>query len=210
MHFRTWLLFVPAAIAISLSPGAAAVASMSSGASYGVRRSYLTIIGLEIALMLQLALVAIGLGALLAASEVAFSAVKWCGVLYLAYLGIRLWGKRPEQTDIEPPPTKEDHGAALVVRGFLVNGLNPKAVVFFLAVTPQFINQKAPLFLQYAQIGATLIAVDLVVMGGYSALGSRLLRAFRQAKNQVRLNRVFGTIFIGAAGLLAFARRSET
>lgn len=68
MDFRTWLLFVPAAIGISLSPGAAAVASMSSGASYGVRRSYLTIFGLEIALMLQLTLVAIGLGALLAAS----------------------------------------------------------------------------------------------------------------------------------------------
>jgi homoserine/homoserine lactone efflux protein len=210
MDFRTWLLFIPAAIAISLSPGAAAVASMSSGASYGVRRSYLTIIGLEIALMLQLTVVAIGLGALLAASEVAFSVVKWCGVLYLAYLGIRLWGKRPEQTDTEASPVKEDHGAALLVRGLLVNGLNPKAVVFFLAVTPQFINQKAPLFPQYAQIGATLVAVDLVVMGGYSALGSRLLRVFRKAKNQVRLNRVFGTIFIGAAGLLALAGRSET
>jgi homoserine/homoserine lactone efflux protein len=131
-------------------------------------------------------------------------------VLYLAYLGIRLWVKRPEQTEIEAPHVKEDHGAALLVRGFLVNGLNPKAVVFFLAVTPQFINQKASLFPQYAQIGATLVVVDLVVMGGYSALGSRLLGVFRKAKNQVRLNRVFGTIFIGAAGLLAFARRSET
>ena len=150
------------------------------------------------------------LGALLAASETAFSTVKWCGVLYLAYLGIQLWKKRPEQTETEMPQTKEDPGAALLVRGFLVNGLNPKSIVFFLAVTPQFINQKAPLFPQYAQIGATLVVVDLVVMGGYSALGSRLLRAFRKAKNQVRLNRVFGTIFIGAAGLLAFARRSET
>jgi homoserine/homoserine lactone efflux protein len=210
MDLRTWLLFVPAAIAISLSPGAAAVASMSSGANYGVRRSYLTIIGLEVALMLQLTLVAIGLGALLAASEVAFSTVKWCGVLYLAYLGIQLWKKRPEQTELEAPQTKEDSGAVLLVRGFLVNGLNPKSIVFFLAVTPQFIQQKAPLFPQYAQIGATLVAVDLVVMGGYSALGSRLLGAFRKAKTQVRLNRVFGTIFIGAAGLLAFARRSET
>jgi homoserine/homoserine lactone efflux protein len=130
MDFRTWLLFVPAAIAISLSPGAAAVASMSSGASYGVRRSYLTIFGLEIALMLQLTLVAIGLGALLAASETAFSTVKWCGVLYLAYLGIQLWKKRPEQTETEMPQTKEDPGAALLVRGFLVNGLNPKSIFF--------------------------------------------------------------------------------
>jgi homoserine/homoserine lactone efflux protein len=120
MDLRTWLLFVPAAIAISLSPGAAAVASMSSGASYGVRRSYWTIIGLELelALMLQLTLVAIGLGALLAASEVAFSMVKWCGALYLAYLGLQ-------------PQSKENRSAALLVRGFLVNGLNPKAIVFF-------------------------------------------------------------------------------
>jgi homoserine/homoserine lactone efflux protein len=147
--------------------------------------------------MLQLTLVAIGLGALLAASEVAFSMVKWCGALYLAYLGLQ-------------PQSKENRSAALLVRGFLVNGLNPKSIVFFLAVTPQFISQKAPLFTQYAQIGTTLVAVDLIVMGGYSALGSRLLGAFRKAQNQVRSNRVFGTIFIGAAGLLALARRNET
>jgi homoserine/homoserine lactone efflux protein len=210
MDLRTWLLFVPAAIPTSLSPGAAAVASMSSGASYGVRRSYWTIIGLELALMLQLTLVAIGLGALLAASEVAFSMVKWCGALYLAYLGLQPWRKRPEQTETETPQSKENRSAALLVRGFLINGLNPKSIVFFLAVTPQFISQKAPLFTQYAQIGTTLVAVDLIVMGGYSALGSRLLGAFRKAQNQVRLNRVFGTIFIGAAGLLALARRNET
>jgi homoserine/homoserine lactone efflux protein len=147
--------------------------------------------------MLQLTLVAIGLGALLAASEVAFSMVKWCGALYLAYLGLQ-------------PQSKENRSAALLVRGFLVNGLNPKSIVFFLAVTPQFISQKAPLFTQYVQIGTTLVAVDLIVMGGYSALGSRLLGAFRKPQNQVRLNRVFGTIFIGAAGLLALARRNET
>jgi threonine/homoserine/homoserine lactone efflux protein len=131
MDFRTWLLFIPAAIAISLSPGAAAVASMSSGASYGVRRSYLTIIGLEIALMLQLTLVAIGLGALLAASEVAFSVVKWCGVLYLAYLGIRLWGKTTWTNSYRGAPGERRSWCGVVGSRFAGKRLESEGRCFF-------------------------------------------------------------------------------
>ena len=86
MTWEAWLTFVGAAILIAVSPGAGAIQSMATGLTHGVRRGYWSIVGLEIGLMLQLALVAVGLGAAVASSIVAFNVVKWIGVLYLVYL----------------------------------------------------------------------------------------------------------------------------
>lgn len=91
MAWEVWLTFFGAAIAISVSPGAGAIQSMSTGLTHGVRRGYWSILGLEIGLMLQLALVAIGLGAAVANSMLAFNIIKWIGVVYLVYLAVRQW-----------------------------------------------------------------------------------------------------------------------
>src|SRR5689334_11118248 len=89
MTWQVWLAFFGAAIVISVSPGAGAVQSMATGLTHGVRRGYWNILGLEIGLMLQLALVAIGLGAAVTHSIVAFNVIKWLGVAYLIYLAVR-------------------------------------------------------------------------------------------------------------------------
>jgi homoserine/homoserine lactone efflux protein len=91
MEGQLWLAFLGAAIAISVSPGAGAILSMSTGLAHGVRRSYWSIVGLEIGLMAQLALVAVGLGAAIAKSILAFTVIKWLGVAYLIYLAFRQW-----------------------------------------------------------------------------------------------------------------------
>ena len=94
-----------------------------------------------------------------------------------------------------------------MVRGFLVNATNPKGLLFFLAVMPQFVVPTAPLLPQYLAIGATMIAVDLVVMGLYTGLAVRLLTWLRTPRQQTVLNRVFSGLFAGAAVVLAFLRR---
>ena len=91
MAWEVWLTFVGAAILIAVSPGAGAIQSMATGLTHGVRRGYWNILGLEIGLMLQLALVAIGLGAAVANSILAFNIIKWIGVAYLIYLAVRQW-----------------------------------------------------------------------------------------------------------------------
>ena len=91
MAWDLWWAFLGAAVAISVSPGAGAIQSMATGLAHGVRRGYWSIAGLEIGLMMQLAVVALGLGAVLAASATAFTAVKWIGVAYLVYLAVRQW-----------------------------------------------------------------------------------------------------------------------
>lgn len=207
MAFDVWLTFIGAAIAIAVSPGAGAIQSMATGLTHGVRRGYWSIFGLEIGLMLQLALVAAGLGAIVMNSVLAFNVIKWIGVAYLVYLAVRQW--RTATVDLREQVSRAADGGrlALVVRGFLVNTTNPKGLVFFLAVLPQFILPTAPLMPQYLAIGATMVAVDLVVMGLYTALSVRLLKWMHTPRKQTMVNRVFSGLFAAAAVVLSLVRR---
>ncbi|MFN3303117.1 MAG: LysE family transporter [Roseateles sp.] len=207
MEFATWLTLFAACWAISLSPGAGAVAAMSAGLSHGFRRGYFMTFGLILGILTQVLFVSAGLGALIAASETAFAVIKWAGVAYLVYLGVQQW-RAPAR-----PLAAVDEGAQqvtrrqLVMRGWGINAVNPKGTVFLLAVVPQFIDLSAPLAPQYVVIGATLAFTDLVVMGGYTALAARVLAALRSAHHIRMLNRVFGSLFIAAGLLLASFKR---
>ena len=207
MVLETWLAFFVACWLISLSPGAGAIASMSAGLQYGFWRGYWNALGLQLGLALQIVIVAAGVGAILAASEVAFGLIKWFGVGYLLYLGYRQWQALPSDmaTQAERPIGRP---LTLVLRGFLVNFGNPKAIVFILAVLPQFLDPQAPLLVQHLLMGVTMIGVDLVVMAGYTGLAARALRALRSPRQQRIMNRTFGALFVGAAALLATVRRA--
>ena len=208
MSLETWLAFFAACWVISLSPGAGAIASMSSGLNYGFRRGYWNAIGLQLALALQIAIVAAGVGAILAASELAFAVIKWFGVAYLAYLGWKQWGAPVDTLATESAVRPLGRPLTLVLRGFVVNASNPKAIVFILAVLPQFLDPGRPLLAQYLLMAATMIGVDLVVMAGYTGLAARVLRLLRTPRQQRLLNRIFASLFVAAAGLLALVRRA--
>jgi len=203
----TWLAYFAACWAISLSPGAGAIASMSCGLSHGFRRGYWNAVGLQLALALQIAIVAAGLGALLSASELAFALIKWFGVIYLAYLGWRQWRAPSSAPAAEGDLRLSQRPQALVLRGFLVNAGNPKAIVFILAVLPQFLDPARPLLAQYLLMAATMIGVDLLVMAGYTGLAAKVLPLLRSPRQLRLLNRTFATLFVTAAGLLALVRR---
>lgn len=209
MALETWFAFFMACWVISLSPGAGAVASMSSGLNFGFRRGYWNAIGLQLALIVQIAVVAAGLGALLATSERAFALIKWFGVLYLLYLGWKQWRAQPDSMAGTTIEARRGRPLALVVRGFFVNASNPKALVFILAVLPQFIDTRAPLAAQYLIMTLTMVGVDLVVMAGYTGLAARVLRLLREPRQQRLLNRIFGSFFAAAALLLAGVRQSS-
>ena len=91
MEFATWLAFFAASWAISISPGAGAVAAMSAGLNHGFRRGYITTLGLVLGIWTQIVVVGVGLGAVVAASSTAFLVIKWAGVAYLVWLGIQQW-----------------------------------------------------------------------------------------------------------------------
>lgn len=210
MTLDTWLGFFVASWLISLTPGPGAVSTMASAVRVGVRRSVYNLAGLELGLLAVLLVVASGLGALIVASATLFSILKWLGVAYLVYLGIVQFRARGDDGDDETTTTPGVLSRrALVLQGFLVNTTNPKGIVFMLAVLPQFIDPDAAQIPQYVICGATLVFTDIVVMNGYAFFASRTLRLLRTPTRSNWINRVFGGLYVGAAGLLAaFGRHS--
>lgn len=208
MDIFTWLAFFATCWAISISPGPGAVAAMSAGLNHGFRRGYFTTFGLVLGIWTQVLVVGVGLGALVAASSTAFGIVKWAGVAYLVWLGIVQW-----RAPATPLAAHSDEGSgvtrrSMVLRGWMVNAVNPKGTVFLLAVVPQFMHLQQPLVPQYVLIGATLGFTDLVVMGGYTALASRVLGALKSSAHIRVMNRVFGGLFVTAGSLLALFKRA--
>lgn len=207
MQLETWLTFFVACWAISVSPGAGAVASMTSGLRNGFPYGAWTAMGQQAGLMLQLVVVAVGLGAVLATSTLAFEIVRWFGVAYLLWLGIQQWRLAATHDTVTTDPDVAQSRRAMIGRGFLVNASNPKATIFILAVVPQFLEPARPLAAQYGILAATMVGVDIVVMSTYTLLAARLLAFWRDPRHLRNVHRGFGVLFIGAAALLATFRR---
>lgn len=203
MSFSTWLAFFAASWAISFSPGPGAISAMASGLKYGFRRGYWTTVGLILGILIQFLIVAVGLGALLAASELAFGIVKWLGVGYLIYLGWQQFRTDAAPVAVEAQKPAPFSVRELILRGCLINITNPKGTVFLLAVVPQFLDLSQPLAIQYGVIAATLCFTDLVAMGFYTSLASRMLKILRTPRHIRWLNRTFGALFILAGTVLA-------
>ena len=206
MAFDIWLAFFTACWVISLSPGAGAIASMSSGLQFGFLRGYWNVIGLQLALAVQILIVAAGVGAVLTASALAFNLIKWFGVAYLVYLAIKQWQQKPSTITTEQQQPQVDP-LAMIMKGFLVNISNPKAIVFMLAVLPQFIDPAQALIPQYGIMMLTMITVDMIVMAGYTCLAVKVLLFLRTPRQQRIFNRSFASLFLGAASLLSFVHR---
>jgi homoserine/homoserine lactone efflux protein len=204
MSLTLWLGFLVAAILIAVSPGPGAAASMSAGLRYGYWSALRVIVGLQTALMIQLAIVAVGLGALLTTSALAFNIVKISGAAYLVWLGVQKWRAVPQEIDADSAQLKPN---ALFIEGLLVNLTNPKAIVFIAALTPQFIDPSRPQWPQFLIIGLTMCGVDTVVMSCYALLATRLRHWLHDARSLKAQNRFFGGVFVGAGVLLASSSR---
>ena len=206
MEPQIWFAFFLASVLISVSPGAGAVNTMSNGMRYGVRETLPAIFGLQLGYGAQILLVGIGLGAILASSNLAFNLVKWMGVAYLVWLGYSRWIQPP--LDIAAADGNRESGRRRFWQAAFVNLTNPKATVFLLALFPQFIDIHAPQFAQFSIMGSTLIMVDIAVMVGYATLASQLSRWMKSERNQRWQNRTFGSMFVGAAALMATYRNN--
>jgi homoserine/homoserine lactone efflux protein len=159
VSLAVWFSLLTASVIISFTPGAGAINTMSNALNQGWRRSIWGIIGQQIALIVHVAIVAAGVGLLVSRSEFLFTAIRYAGAAYLVFLGIRLILTKPVEIasdDIAPVDSRESHWS-MIRRGFWVNLLNPKAIVFFLAFIPQFIRLDAPPLPQYLTLVATVI-----------------------------------------------------
>ncbi|OPX54357.1 homoserine/homoserine lactone efflux protein [Oceanospirillum multiglobuliferum] len=206
MTLELFLAFLVASLLISISPGAGAVNTMSNGLKYGVWQSLPAILGLQLGYGAQVVIVGVGLGALLASSEIAFSTVKWLGAAYLIWLGYQKWREQPvalKEGEVSTPVSAQKR----FWQAAFVNLVNPKATVFLVALFPQFLNANMPQLPQFLIMGTTLLIVDIVVMIGYASLAAKLSTWFKDPKHQKSQNRIFGGMFIAAGSALASYNR---
>ncbi|MEQ1324748.1 LysE family transporter [Acinetobacter soli] len=208
MSFQVWVGYMLACWVISLSPGAGAIASMSSGLNYGFRRGYWNALGLQLALLVQIGIVAAGVGVLFTTTPWAFLLVKWFGIGYLLYLAYLQWTAPVQSIQIHSEQL-EISRQRLILKGFVVNISNPKAIVFLLAVLPQFIDLARPQAPQYGIMALTMVLIDLIVMAGYTGLAAKVLRLLRSPRQQKYLNRSFAVMFSGAALLLSMVNQTH-
>lgn len=196
MSLHLWIPFFIANLAVSLSPGMGALAVVNAGLNQSVKAAWGVVLGLQLALLLQLLVVALGTGWLQTHTN-AFVLLRWGGAAYLAWLGLVQL-----RTALSPPPdvvakrsahTPHDNP---VWRGFWVNLSNPKALLFMAALVPQFIRPDMPLAPQYVIIGLTTMCTDTLVMGSYGMLASKLRPWLESAHAKRWRNGVFGALFL--------------
>lgn len=205
MQFSLWLALAGAGALISFTPGAGAINTMSNSLNAGFRRSIWGILGQQAALIVHVLIVALGVGVLVSGSPLAFNIIRYAGAAYLVYLGIRQFLSKPAVQEEQAAASTFEPAASIFRRGFWVNLLNPKAIVFFLAFTPQFIRPEEALITQYAILTATIVAIDILVMWFFFAAAARSFQRFTQTeRGQLVLSKVFGVLFVGVGILLAF------
>lgn len=208
MPLDLWLLTLATAVGLSLTPGPNGLLALTHGARFGLRPTLATILGGALGFLILIAASLAGMGALLAASEAAFTAAKWAGAAYLVWLGIRLW-RAPAPAMAGPLPASgadpAAHPARLFTDGLLVALSNPKALLFYAAFLPQFMRPEAAYATQLALLGGTFLLVEIAYEILLAALAVRA--APWLARHGRAFNRATGATFVGVGAVLASAGR---
>jgi threonine/homoserine/homoserine lactone efflux protein len=204
---QTLLIFSVVAFVGIATPGPTVLLALTNGSRFGVRASLPGLAGAVLSDFVLISAVAVGLGALLAASEFWFSVVKWVGVVYLAYLGVRLLRSKGTLAALDEQRTSSRGSAkAIFLRSLLVAVTNPKGYLFFSAFLPQFIVPTEPQLAQYVALAVTFATIDFVVMLGYASAGAQAIR-FLRARGLLWLDCICGGALLALAGSLALYRR---
>jgi len=207
MSLETWLLFRSAALVVILIPGPLSLLMISNSLNYGLRRSLPAFLGGVIASICLLSASALGLGALLLASEQLFSVLKIVGALYLFYLAWQSWkqSRQPATAAQVPEAAPKPRFSALFGRAFVLGASNPKDILFFAAFLPQFLTPDQPFLPQLLVMLATWPVLDLLCMRAYGLGAHGAAGYLRSGKGQGWFNRISAGLFslAGTASLLS-------
>jgi len=206
MNEVTLLAFAAVALIGIATPGPTVLLALTNGSRYGLKRALPGMVGAVLSDFVLIGAVALGLGALLAASEFWFSVVKWLGAGYLAFLGIMLLRSKGS-LEVNEAAAGAGSSLAIFLKSFLVAVTNPKGYLFFSAFLPQFITPDLPQAPQYAMLALVFAAIDFMVMFAYALLGSRAMHLLKR-QGALWLDRICGGALLALASSLAFYRRA--
>lgn len=206
MPFSTWALFALTEGALCLVPGPAVLLVIAQGLAQGGRASIFANLGILAGNTIYFALSAAGLGAVLMASWEVFFAIKWIGAAWLVWLGVTAFFGKSSTLSVtaarqRPRPVK------MLLNGAVLQLANPKAILFFTALLPQFIDPAAPLLAQFLILAVTSVVIEFLVLLGYGTLAGRAAVAAQRPELTRWINRVSGSLLVAAGVGLAAIRK---
>ncbi|WP_430462819.1 LysE family translocator [Thalassolituus sp. LLYu03] len=202
MDITLYLIFLTTTAMLILVPGPSAILAAGQGAGHHVWKAQWTVLGIACADLLFFLLSATGVASLVLASPLLFNLIRWGGVLYLLWLAYQALFSHAGMIRFSPADTSE-HAFRLFIKGLMLHASNPKALVYFAALLPQFLNPEIPLLPQLLIMGATLLITDLLVFFAYTLMGSWLARRGLSEGLVRAINRLAGaTLLLVAGGLM--------
>ena len=216
MNLDTYLMFIGVSVLLCISPGPDMMFILGRSIVHGRRAGLAAVIGITLGNYTHLTAAIVGLTALLAASPLAFAVIKWCGALYLVFLGVQTMRAssilssvpaQPHSGSVQPfDSVQQASFRSIVLQGFLNDVLNPKVAIFYIMLLPQFIEIKDTQYIQHLlMLGITLNMIGLVVSLTLVYIAAWLTRSLRE--NEIlanRMNTLLGVLFIGMGIWLAF------
>jgi threonine/homoserine/homoserine lactone efflux protein len=196
---HAFAVFVPAALVLLAIPGPAVLYIIANSVEGGRRHGLLSVAGVHIGSLVHIVAAVAGLSALIVSSAIAFSTVKYVGAAYLVYVGIRKWLERDDPVEATARPPRS--GSRVFTQGIVVNVLNPKTALFFLAFLPQFIDRDRIVWTQIAVLGLCWVALGLLSDGAYALAGGTIGGFVRRRRKAVRYGS--GGIFVGLGAVAA-------
>jgi homoserine/homoserine lactone efflux protein len=209
MNWTLWWIYVPTEALLSMTPGPAVLLVLATALRAGGRRSLLSSAGILSANTVYFALSATSLGALLVASYRLFFLVKWIGAAYLVFLGLRaIFGKAHPLAAPSHAPVPQERKRRLFLNGFVLQMSNPKALIFFTALLPQFLDARLGIAPQVAILGATSVTLEFFILLAYGVAAGRVAAAVaQQPRYAAWTSRLSGGMLLGAGTSLALLGR---
>ena len=196
---HAFAVFIPAALVLLAIPGPAVLYIITTSVEGGRRNGLLSVAGVHLGSIVHITAAVLGLSALIVSSAIAFSAVKYVGAAYLVYVGIRKFFEKDDPADTAARPPRS--GRRVFTQGVVVNVLNPKTALFFLAFLPQFVDPDRPVWTQTIVLGLCWVVLGLLSDGAYALAGGTIGSFIRRRRRTVRY--ASGGIYIGLGAVAA-------
>lgn len=208
MNLTLWLSFLGTVLVIGVTPGPSVLLASANSMNYGAGRTVGTILGDLSANAIQILLSSLGLASIVISSGEVFGLIKWLGVVYLIYMGVTKIISKPK-TGAFKNEVKQKSFMKLYSEGFLMSASNPKAIVFFAALFPLFIDQRYPFVSQVIVLGASYLAIDGICLLVYVKFASRLKKYLEDQEKIHFQNKIIGTLLILSGLMLSTVRRTN-
>ena len=210
MELSTWFLFIVVASVAVFSPGPAMLLAISNSLQYGFKKVLLSTLGNITGLFILSSVAILGLGAILKTSTTLFLILKVIGAFYLIYLGVKQWRSKSNLfANNQNKEKKLKSSRYFFLEGFLIAMTNPKAILFFTALFPQFVNLQSDLAPQFLIMTFTIMSMSFLVLNSYGLLATKAKRWFSTARRVNWFNKIVGSLYI-IIGLILLKVKVET